>query len=59
VAKALEPGISGYSDLAVGPQGTIFCFYEDGAVGNHFQTKQLTLARFTLEWILGSKHTNY
>jgi sialidase-1 len=58
VAKELEPGISGYSDLAVGSQGTIFCFYEDGAVGNHFQTKQLTLARFTLEWILGSKQTN-
>lgn len=58
VAKVLEPGISGYSDLAVGPQGTIFCFYEDSAVGNHYQTKQLTLARFTLEWILGSEHAN-
>jgi len=27
-------------------------------VGNHYQTKQLTLARFTLEWILGSEHAN-
>jgi len=54
LAKVLEPLTSGYSDLAVAPNGTIFCFYEDGAMGNHYQTKQLTLARFDFEWLVGS-----
>src|SRR5262249_15062986 len=28
VARVLEPGTSGYSDLAVGAGGTIYCLYE-------------------------------
>jgi sialidase-1 len=41
----VESGPGGYSDLAVGPGGTIYCFYERGAVqGNHYHTKALTLA---------------
>ncbi len=52
VKKALEPGPSGYSDLAAGPDGTIYCFYERGEVesGRNY-TKSLTLARFNLEWL--------
>jgi sialidase-1 len=52
VSKTLEPGLSGYSDLAVGRDGSIFCLYEssstDGAI---FSTGQLALARFNLEWL--------
>jgi sialidase-1 len=56
VAKSLEPGASGYSDLAVGPDGTMYCFFERGAIdGNHFRTKSLCLARFNLEWLTDSK----
>jgi len=51
VMRAIEPGASGYSDLAVGPDGTVYCFYERGAIGNHYQTQYLCVARFNLEWI--------
>jgi sialidase-1 len=54
VAKAIEPGPSGYSDLAVGPDGAIYCIYERGAApegGVQF----LTVARFNLEWLTGGR----
>ena len=53
VKKALEPGIAGYSDLAVMPDGTILCLYETGsnAPPNGTQTRELVLARFNLEWL--------
>jgi sialidase-1 len=44
VKRAIEPGPSGYSDLAVLPNGEILCFYESGG-------KYLTLAKFTLDYI--------
>jgi hypothetical protein len=32
----VEPGPSGYSDLAIGPDGTVYCFKERGGItGNH------------------------
>jgi sialidase-1 len=56
VSKTLEPGLSGYSDLAVGRDGSIFCLYEststDGAI---FSTGRLALARFNLEWLTDSR----
>jgi hypothetical protein len=55
-ARALEPGVSGYSDLAVGPKGAIYCFYERGGLGdNALRTKYLCVARFNLEWLTGGK----
>ncbi|MDY0165968.1 MAG: sialidase family protein [Thermoguttaceae bacterium] len=46
IARAVDPGPSGYSDLAAAPDGTVYCFFERGAVsGNHFHTEALTLAR--------------
>ena len=52
VTKLLEDGLSGYSDLAVGPDGTIYCFYESSSTDNTiYRTRQLTLARFNLEWL--------
>ncbi len=49
VRRVLEPGPSGYSDLAVGPAATIYCLYESGR-----GTSRLTLARFNLEWLTDS-----
>jgi sialidase-1 len=56
VNKSLEPGTSGYSDLAIGTNGTILCFYERGSTGvDHFRTGFLTVARFNLEWLTDGK----
>ena len=46
VKRAIEPGPSGYSDLAVLPNRDILCFYES-------DRKYLALARFNLGWITG------
>ena len=55
--EKLEPGTSGYSDLAVGPDGTIYCLYECGSTDgkDHFATRTLMLARFNLEWLSEGK----
>jgi sialidase-1 len=50
VVRVLEPGASAYSDLAVGPDASIFCFYERGR-GDGNAYRRLTLARFDLSWI--------
>ena len=56
VAKSLEPGLSGYSDLAVGPDGTLYCFYERGTASEGaFHPKSLCVARFNLEWLTDGK----
>jgi len=57
VSRVLEPGTSGYSDLAVGRDGTIYCLYERGSTDgkDHFATRSLTLARFNLEWLSDGK----
>jgi sialidase-1 len=54
--RVLDPGISGYSDLAVGPDDTLYCFYERGRVENEgaFTTAHLTLARFEAAWLTDS-----
>jgi sialidase-1 len=53
VSKPLESGVSGYSDLAVLPDGTICCLYERGGLDGKSATqpKTLTLARFGLDWL--------
>lgn len=52
-AKTLEAGFSGYSDLAVLPDGTIVCFYERGSVDSKSSTKtgRLTIARIAPKWL--------
>ena len=56
IAKSLEPGISGYSDLAVGSDGFAYCFYERGSVDrSHYRPRYLTVARFNLEWLTDGK----
>ena len=52
VKKVLEPGRSGYTDLAVLPDGTILCLYERGSFDkDHLNTAHLCVARFNLEWL--------
>jgi sialidase-1 len=53
-AKSLviEPGFSGYSDLCIGPDGTVYCLYERGAISSYYDPAALSLARFNLrEWL--------
>lgn len=58
-SRSLESGPSAYSDLAVLPDGTLLCFYENGRPGatrpNSKRTDwpyaRLTLARFNLAWL--------
>lgn len=58
VHRTIEPGPSGYSDLAVNPtNGEIYCFYERGKKEQAFQPASLTLARFNLEWLSEGKDT--
>jgi sialidase-1 len=54
VSRVLEEGISGYTDLAVGPEGTIYCIYERGGA-NGMAYDKLTLARFNREWVEGGE----
>ncbi len=55
ISRSLEPGKSGYSDLAVGPDNTIYCFYERGSSDGNYATQHLTVARFNVEWLIGKK----
>jgi hypothetical protein len=56
VSKVLQSGPSAYSDLAVLPDGTVLCFYENGDErsphqhGRPWAYSFLTLAHFNLEW---------
>jgi sialidase-1 len=49
-SRALEPGPSAYSDLAVGPDNVIYCFFERGEKKPY---ERLTFARFGLDWLIG------
>jgi sialidase-1 len=54
--KSIEPGWSGYSDLAVARDGTILLLYErGGANADRFRTEALTVARFPLAWLTDGK----
>jgi len=57
VNKAVEPGPSGYSDIAVAKDGTILCFYGRGDIKDFggYAFNHLTLARFNLEWLTDGK----
>ncbi len=50
VSKAVEPGWSAYSDLAVTQAGTILCFYGRSEKSG-FAGDRLTVARCNLEWL--------
>lgn len=51
-SRVIEPGVSGYSDLAASQDGTVFVVYEDDTPtdrGTH--VKYLTVASLDLDWI--------
>ncbi len=52
--RVIEPGPSGYSDLAVNAEGTVLCLYEDGMFERMADTARLTLAQFTVGWVKGN-----
>lgn len=52
VQKVLDTGGAGYSDLAVGPDGTVYCLYESNEPGKHYS---LVLKRFNLRWLTDGK----
>ncbi len=59
VSKVVDPGIAGYSDLAVTPDGIIHCFYEGGSIsgtgGNHFKNTHMSVISFDLQWLTDGK----
>jgi sialidase-1 len=50
-SRVIEPGVAGYSDLAVLPSGESLCLYEDGMHDRMADTVRLTLARFSVDWL--------
>ncbi|WP_425400029.1 sialidase family protein [Aeoliella sp.] len=53
MSRTIEPQDSGYSDVAVGPDGMIYVLYESGKVNEHgaFIPGNITLAKFNLAWV--------
>ena len=51
VSKVLETGPSGYSDLAQGPAGSIYCIHDDQIVDRMCDDRYITVRRFDLNWI--------
>jgi sialidase-1 len=56
VSKVIDPGIAGYSDIAVTPDGLIHVFYEGGSItGSHFHNTHMSLTSFNLNWLTNGK----
>lgn len=55
VAKVIDPGIAGYSDLAVTADGRIHVLYEGGVIAgwndNHFKNQAMSVVSLNLEWL--------
>ena len=54
VSKVIDPGIAGYSDIAVSPDGLIHVFYEGGSIEgtkSHFKNAQMSVVSFDLNWL--------
>jgi sialidase-1 len=59
VQRVIDPGVTGYSDLAVGPDKTIYCIYESGAIrGSEGNNPHITVARFNLAWLMNEAGTD-
>jgi sialidase-1 len=55
VVKLLQEGGTGYSDMAAGPDGTMYILYEHVVTGAEGKNHNLAFARFTLEWLTAGK----
>jgi sialidase-1 len=51
VQKVLNSGASGYSDLAIGPDGMLYCLYETNTVSKGWNYS-LVLKKFNIDWLL-------
>jgi sialidase-1 len=55
VSKLIEPGIAGYSDMAVTSDGMIHVLFEGGSIpgfkGDHFKNSAMSVVSFNLEWL--------
>ncbi|MCC6679776.1 MAG: exo-alpha-sialidase [Phycisphaeraceae bacterium] len=54
VSRVLDSGRAGYSQLLVGSDGTIYCFYERGNIYEDvtkFAPRYLSLVQFNLAWL--------
>ncbi|MBD2703832.1 exo-alpha-sialidase [Spirosoma sp. BT702] len=57
VKKVIDPGKAGYSDLAVGPDGMIYCLYETNEAEKQSWRYRVVLKRFNLAWLTDQKDT--
>ncbi|GAB3987336.1 sialidase family protein [Spirosoma daeguense] len=57
VKKVIDPGKAGYSDLAVGPDGMIYCLYETNEAEKQSWRYKVVLKRFNLAWLTDQKDT--
>jgi sialidase-1 len=58
VSKVIDPGIAGYSDIAVTPDGLVHVFYEGGSVpgtNSHTRNVHMSVVSFDLEWLTEGK----
>jgi sialidase-1 len=56
VKRTIEPGATGYADLAVMKDGTILCLYETvPRISDGSARHDEMLARFNLEWVTEGK----
>lgn len=56
VRRVLEPGVTGYSDLAPGPEGSFYCLYErDGVGGSMWDTRFISFVRLDEAWLKAGK----
>jgi sialidase-1 len=54
VSKVIDPGIAGYSDLAVTADGRIHVLYEGGVIAgenSHYKNQAMSVVSFNLEWL--------
>lgn len=60
IGRVIESGRAGYSDLAVGTDGTIYCLFERGHVPNDpLNMRFMSVARFNLAWLRAvERHTD-
>ncbi len=58
VSKVIDPGIAGYSDIAVTPDGLVHIFYEGGSVpgtNSHTRNVHMSVVSFDLDWLTEGK----
>jgi sialidase-1 len=56
VIRVLDPGVAGYSDVATGPDRTMYCLYEGGDTKDDmFSSTHMSVIRFNLDWLSDGK----